>query len=237
MKLCPNCAKERNQPRYSGDNLDECPECDTPLESCEPSSQDKIPTGLFKLEEDQRPAGHAEPKLYGTFTCNGALRISDPSYNKSTWCTALLEKCKKGQWAVYGCEASLKAWGPRVTGLIAVHSKHELSSLWDNIRLVPASIGVDSGSCGIFPEESYEDEGNGNWMASSTLEYTAWMSGVVSSSGCGDSVYHACYATDAEGKVCGIIVIYVSGAEAAENDKAMKGRFPQERLEAQGGTK
>jgi hypothetical protein len=123
-------------------------------------------------------------------------------------------------------------WGMRCAALVAVHKDYVEDELaWRTVYA--ATIGVDSGQCGIFDMESYRNDtiadeitvpelgfmlpydGEGEkWyekMCRFTLGDQQWGSyntGVVSSSGCGDGSYRLLVSKH-KGKIVGIAIDYL----------------------------
>jgi hypothetical protein len=143
--------------------------------------------------------------------------VSDPCYTIPTWCQAVIENVKPGVYHTTVRKHDAGDWGNRCSMVFAIHEEyvnfdHLLHGKWEEH---PASIGVDSGQCGIFSFESYRndevkfdfepynfgtdflsnDEGGDLWyrhMCKHTLSDQSWGvydSGIVSSSGFGDGSY------------------------------------------------
>lgn len=153
---------------------------------------------------------------------SGKVMVSDPCYNKKTWCQGTIDNIKKGKWIGEVVMSDEGTWGNRVAYLIAYHNgckniDYE-SSNWIDKRF---EVGVDSGQAGIFDyndfhggekgNDDYEDRNSWyrkccdltcNGSCSGVIE-----GGIVSSSGCGDGGYK-CRVIEEKGKVVAILIDY-----------------------------
>jgi hypothetical protein len=98
----------------------------------------------------------ANVEYLGQFKVNsGLLRVSDPCYDKSIWCTGTIADVKNGTWEAY---MKLDPSGNRVSELLTFHkdttAKLIRNDRWDEQNI---DIGVESGQCGIFDNSSYPD--------------------------------------------------------------------------------
>lgn len=82
--------------------------------------------------------------------------ISDPCYKIPTWCQVVLDKVLPGNYMVDVDPINAGVWGTRISMLIAIHEDHlKMNLRWDEY---PGVVGVDSGQCGIFSDESYRND-------------------------------------------------------------------------------
>ena len=168
-----------------------------------------------------------------TINLGSEVMVSDPCYSVPTWCQHKLTDVLPGEYSSTAFKSDeTDGWGMRCAALVAVHKDYledELS--WRTVT--GATIGVDSGQCGIFDMESYRNdsivdeiitpdsnfhivfEGEGEkWyekMCKFTLADQQWGSyntGVVSSSGFGDGSYRLLVAKH-KGKIVGIAIDYL----------------------------
>ena len=153
----------------------------------------------------------------------GHVTITDPCYDKGTWCTAEVDNVFKGEW-----EASVEIqdcgdWGNRVAQLILKVPGQEIVK---SIKL-PDDIGVDAGVCGVFEDKpDYQDEdwdgimvefGHGYKTCGLALTSNAFhCNGAWSHSGYGDGSYIATIGVNENGEVVQIIVDYLTDEEAKE---------------------
>jgi len=114
----------------------------------------------------------------GTFHVNGTeIRVSDPSYNKDTWCNTVLKNMKSGNYEVYISHKDCGDWGSRVDMLLIRSKRSPYKNLaayaaadrvfvdeeddticWMEPWKREAEIGVDSGMAGFFDEETVFSE-------------------------------------------------------------------------------
>lgn len=140
------------------------------------------------------------------------LIVTDPCYNRGTWCQGIVENCLPGKWFCY-----IVNDGGDVAELHAVHEKYRKRHLYTETK-APFEIGVDSGQAGVFDESLYPvgecgDYGDLNTFYGRACDATEKShnvglitEGAVSRSGYGDGGYDAyigtAYATDDHGGKC-----------------------------------
>lgn len=160
----------------------------------------------------------------GTFTVStGKLMVTDPCYDKGTWCTAAVENAAKGQWEAEVERVDCGMWGNRVQKLTvrAVGKKPTSHERLD------ADIGVDAGVCGVF--ENKPNYGDIDWAKVCDEMKTAFggiaskgngfhCEGAWSSSGYGDGSYDAFVGCDENGEVVEITIDY--GVTPDEEDES-----------------
>jgi hypothetical protein len=140
------------------------------------------------------------------------LRVSDPCYDKSVWCTVTL-KALTGTYHSILSHGELDQWGDRVASLTIIHESllknlGELEAQAKNDALfqyVRGNAGVDAGLCGFFDDSRYpgggieEDHAQG-WNGicdelhsrkGDESKYMPWQDqGIFTSSGMGDGGYN-----------------------------------------------
>jgi len=163
-------------------------------------------------------------------TSEGAV-ISDPCYEPGTWCAAVLNKVMIGTWTAY----VISLENGRVDKLLAFFGQSERASSW---QVIPETIGVDSGQCGIFDSRHYQDDSvvmtvermgpeiireEEPWYSiccdrTINTEHSAGVIpfGCVSSSGYGDGSYRCEIQKDIEGYVVGIQVTFITDVETED---------------------
>lgn len=144
----------------------------------------------------------------------GHVTITDPSYDKGTWCTAEVENVFKGKW-----EASVEIkdcgdWGNRVAKLIL----EAVGQTAVKYHKLSADIGVDAGVCGVFEDKpDYSDRdwsdicdelGNKQCGLASTSN-AFYCSGAWSDSGYGDGSYEATVGINKDAEVVEITIDYL----------------------------
>lgn len=164
-------------------------------------------------------------KTVGTINLTtGKVTITDPCYDKGTWCTAELENVHKGEWKATIDVVDSGNWGNRVDSL-------NITAVGESIireELIPADIGVDAGVCGIFEDKPNYNYDDGSWdsvcdelegfggLAAKTNNFQCV--GVWSDSGYGDGSYDAYVGYNKEDEIVSITVYYGVNA-ATEDDK------------------
>lgn len=157
---------------------------------------------------------------------SGSLRVSDPSYDKDTWCAGVIEEVKNGNWESY---IKLDETSSRVSELISLYSDiSNTTRKKDNWIEQSFEIGVDSGQCGIFDDEYYPNGKTGEFsdinsfygkccnMTTSELSGVLDF-GVVSGSGFGDGSY-TCYTIEDKNGVVGVKIIFIEDNEIPDED-------------------
>lgn len=165
---------------------------------------------MLKVDRDYEPIGQFEIK-------SGAMRITDPCYERGTWCAGTIDEVKNGVW-----EAFIKAesYDGRVKELTAFHSDISSKILKDSNWIEQSiDVGVDSGQAGMFDDEMYPEGETGEYGEDDTFygkccEITlnnlagTLPFGVVSSSGYGDGSY-TCYTLEDKDNIVGIKIEFI----------------------------
>lgn len=164
---------------------------------------------------------------------SGVARISDPCYDKKTWCAGTVSNVMNGDWRA---EANLNK-EERVSSLVVMHPTAKPATSWAALSI---DCGVDSGQMSIFDDKFYKLAAEGKGLVTKQWEsmikdkadgqfYAAACSltcgndenpnahlvggvmphGAVSSSGYGDGSYTAYVRHDAGGKVVAIKVKFI----------------------------
>ena len=100
---------------------------------------------------------------------SGTLRISDPCYDKDTWCAGVVSNCVKGEWEAFIEKREISGWGTRVLKLIVKAKGHEA----DERDLLPIDVGVDSGQAGVFDEGLFKSNMKKAHKLTGNKEYSA----------------------------------------------------------------
>lgn len=93
------------------------------------------------------------------------LRVTDPCYEKGTWCADVLENVLPGEWIAEKVVASDKetgGWGDRIAELCIWHSDY-IGNV-DAHELTEIHVGVDSGQAGFFDESQYPEGETGEYL-------------------------------------------------------------------------
>lgn len=168
----------------------------------------------------------------GTFeVTDDELRISDPCYSPSTWCSGILENTKQGTWNAYVVHGDTD-WHHRCWELVAIHSEYPKSLACQITGKTDIVVGVDSGQAGIFSVSAYHggtedggEYGSGGWydlccVATLKTKHSADVieGGCVSSTGFGDGSYK-CYVTrDGKAAAVGVRIVFISTMHYSEAD-------------------
>lgn len=165
---------------------------------------------------------------------SGKVMVSDPCYERGTWCQASVENVKNGTWHASIERRMIHFDKPeydheRIAALYAVQAAHAdkvMELVWED---VDADIGVDSGQAGIFDWASYRNDADypvvenrlhfnlnetGNRFYATCCDATdkgadVIFQGVVSTSGFGDGGYTLYVAKDEEGMVIGMNIVFI----------------------------
>ena len=169
-------------------------------------------------------------------------RISDPCYDKDTWCAGTVKGCEVGEWKSNVISFDEGEWGNRNGYLVACVSRLDSipdphDSRWSHLEI---DVGVDSGQAGIFDEKFYKDDDSIKGVerldedGEVICEDEPWYSiccdrtlqkkgagvipyGVVSSSGYGDGGYDAYAIKDSMGEVIALMIDF--GIDASKEDE------------------
>jgi hypothetical protein len=168
--------------------------------------------------------------LLGSFTIeSGKVMVSDPCYDRGTWCQAVIDNVKNGRWNGYVVRKP-DPYNPFPTEQIdicsrifAVHvgcDNHEDTQSVECTEPINKEIGVDSGQAGIFDlnhfhggADQYGDKGWYDLCCEATAHDVfgadVIFGGMVSSSGYGDGGYECYVARNDQGEVISIELVFV----------------------------
>lgn len=164
---------------------------------------------------------------------SGKVCISDPCYDRKTWCAAWDLPAENGIWNCEVVKENCGAWGSRVKQISCTHDSIENNQYmsWERLDF---DIGVDSGQCGIFDSGIYPNDNTGECfdlntfygkccyltvpeLRNSTDDDTVFgvlEKGIVSSSGFGDGSYTAYGLYNKENeKLLGVRVVFIDDEE------------------------
>lgn len=167
----------------------------------------------------------------GTIKLNEKVMVSDPCYMIGTWCQGTVENVLPGTYHCFYV-TEYESYG-RVKNLIVVHEDHlsilESGYFFDEV--IDETIGVDSGTCGIFDYEYYERY----HMDSNDPEHEKWYRdkidvqngrtnfgitdevGVWSESGYGDGCYPCYVHCDDNKKIVKFVIEFICDDEDDED--------------------
>lgn len=127
-------------------------------------------------------------EFVGTIELNNTVDITDPCYDKDTWCR-MTTKCAKGTYYGYAEISDEGRFGKRVAS-ISIYKDNKVDEIDFNEI---GQIGVDAGMAGFFNnKKDYNDEEWDEFI--SKLEhkknrYWNFDEGIFSKSGYGDGQY------------------------------------------------
>lgn len=137
-------------------------------------------------------------KYVGTIdVSDGLVDITDPCYNKDTWCAMFGKKIKSGK---YKCFIEIEDFmfedmkDRRLIALKIVHKDFIESPL--SFTILSNKIGVDAGLCGFYnhkPNFDKDEDWDNFWQSLSKIEGfdcdCTKANGITVSSGFGDGMY------------------------------------------------
>ena len=110
--------------------------------------------------KDLKIIGYAKPQSFEI--TSGKMIVTDPCYDKETWCQAKLDNVKIGKWHSTVEYSDEGEWGDRVASIWAWHDSLGITDPGRDFpncnESIPADIGVDSGQAGFFDLEKYPDD-------------------------------------------------------------------------------
>jgi len=110
-----------------------------------------------KIEADAdawvKSIGHGIVEELGSFeVTSGKVVVTDPCYERGTWCAGVLDGVRNGRWLGYAFIAP-SDFGICVHELTIHHA--DLGDEEVELQLADFEVGVDSGKAGIFDEAMY----------------------------------------------------------------------------------
>lgn len=100
---------------------------------------------------------------------SGKMRVTDPCYDKKTWCSGVIENVLSGVWFAENIildNEQTNGWGNRNGELIVWHKDYDPSAI---IELTSIDVGVDSGQAGFFDDEEYPTGDTGEYGNTDTF--------------------------------------------------------------------
>lgn len=114
------------------------------------------------------PYGTKELKIIGCAKpqpfeiTSGKMIVTDPCYDKQTWCQAKLDDVRNGTWYATAEYSDEDDWGDRVAQIWAWHDSLGIDNPGRDFptcsEFIPYDIGVDSGQAGFFDLDKYPDD-------------------------------------------------------------------------------
>lgn len=178
------------------------------------------------LEENRRKARERQASVprgwnhLGTFqVTSGRLRVTDPCYERDTWCAGVIDNVVRGEW---GATVFLKdtsgGWGVRVWVLeVQALGATRILLPWERTEF---EVGVDSGQAGFFDDVMFKGRDQDEEFYDRVCDVTCSEDrlvpagtidgvGVVSSSGYGDGGYVCEFRRGEDGRVVAARIIFI----------------------------
>jgi hypothetical protein len=164
---------------------------------------------------------------------SGIMRVTDPCYDKETWCSGTLD-ARNGTWEAYVEVSDEGQWGKRAATLIVFHEETQHSGGgWEKSKI---NVGVDSGQAGFFDNALYPDTertgeyGDVNTFYGKVCTLThdekdrsvvggVLPFGAVSSSGFGDGGYDCYVRRDEMGQVVAAKIVFITDEEEIDDEE------------------
>lgn len=129
-------------------------------------------------EQGIKEAGGSGTEMF--LISSGKVVVTDPCYDKDTWCNKKLDNVAKGWWCANVTQAKVNGFGNRICEIeaelvkrpsnysinkkegVLIHTERILKDIQnkdDEWELVDCGIGVDSGQAGFFDLEHFKEEG------------------------------------------------------------------------------
>ena len=170
---------------------------------------------------------------------SGVLRVSDPCYERDTWCAGTIEPAIEGYWTAQAVIFNEGSWGNRVGYLIVQHKDYNFDLTDSGWSLENIDVGVDSGQAGVFDDRYYRDDDVVKHItrkhSESICEDDPWYSiccdrtlcdeqagviphGAVSSSGYGDGSYRCLTQKDENDNIIAVMIDFGLSEEDEEDE-------------------
>lgn len=158
---------------------------------------------------------------------SGKLRVTDPCYDRSVWCSGYVD-AENGTWNALITTADTELMGRRVARLVVWRQVDtqlgETAPIAD--QPVDFEVGVDSGQAGFFDDAFYPDnceEGDfygkcGDFTLSKQMGGVLPF-GAVSRSGFGDGGYDCFVGRNEKGNVVSAQIVFITPEELSFEDE------------------
>ena len=166
-------------------------------------------------------------RYIGEIILTGTVCVSDPCYDRDTWCMTVLKNVKRGRWQAYASIDTIDSCGERCYVLELFHrnTRHSEDLNW----VKNTALGVDSGTMSVIDSPFYRQKNGSSkefesdekaielFMAkcfsladkkAGIFAYGSQKAGVVCSSGFGDGVYPL-YTVEKDGEIVAIKINFM----------------------------
>lgn len=158
----------------------------------------------------------------GVITLSNKVMVSDPCYGLLVWCNKTIENVLSGNYNCFTRVGKDGVWGERVKELTICHVDRKPFTAFKHLDYI-GSVGVDSGTCGIYDNSYYEsthDEKHAeekwydkNVCSDFHLEKSQGLilenKGIISCSGYGDGMYGVYVKRNENGLIHQITLKYI----------------------------
>jgi len=153
---------------------------------------------------------------------SGKLRVTDPCYDKGTWCSGTID-VPNGEWDAYLELSDEGSWGTRVASIQIIKDNSPTSAAWE---LTNIDVGVDSGQAGFFDESFYPDQPGLTSFYNKVCKLTTGREqggiidgfGAVSSTGYGDGGYKCYVARNDANEIVSAKIVFIDDEYEEEDD-------------------
>lgn len=180
------------------------------------SDRNLVKTQLHKYE-DIIDSWFTGTHYWGTHTFNEKIDITDPCYDRGTWCAMNDVTIKPGK---YHCKTiKVSDWGLRTGASMILHTDHFIKNQepdWDKCQNI-GNIGVDAGLAGFFNNKKdytckeWSDLCDKIHSTNELRDMRTYMleDGFFSDTGLGDGGYDV-YAQKENDQIIAVIIVYLS---------------------------
>ena len=157
---------------------------------------------------------------------NGRVDITDPCYDRGTWCALWNVKVRSGNYKCSYENESDGVWGERTKACSIVHEEYADRYLSENYL---GNIGLDAGMAGFFKDKpDFDDDAwhdlcnfcsgvrDGN-EENDTVGYQNDY-GFWTESGYGDGSYDV-YSYETDGEIVGLVIKFIEDCDDDEYDE------------------
>lgn len=155
---------------------------------------------------------------YGVVELGKEVKVSDPCYGTTVWCSYILDDVSAGHYDCYTVIAETGSCGKRVAFMVLCKDGYGFNIPKEQI---PCDIGVDAGVCGIYDLEYFNQyhndrDVNEDWYQNNVISWCmkdqAYIcdegKGFITSSGYGDGGYMLLVDRNDNGEIVRIAVDY-----------------------------
>ena len=181
---------------------------------------------IVKERKLQKMKNYYDMRVFGNRYFNGKVEITDPCYDKDSWCR-LTTDIKPGNYYLLYFEKDEGDWGTRVAQIAILNSDEEMDSFdIDNlVEFCIGEIGVDAGLAGFFENKpDYDDDAwveFCNNLRNKDADADVWQidCGYFSESGYGDGGYLVFGYKNDKNEVVGLCIYFIDDMYEKDADE------------------